>query len=159
VRHYRKSPRSFDGADEQGPMHRNEHDGSGGHHPQSCTSFSRIDPFLCAAFSAHKRVTGDVASFPVRGRRRKCADARRSNADTAVNITGCGGSACIGVLCDMPRDYMARASHSGSCEHGRGDQCSRQKFKLSHLISPLHMKSQRRVAPPFGFTTIKGDRV
>src|SRR4029077_20125287 len=52
---------------------------------------------------------------------------------------GGGGSARIGVLCE--RGYMARASHSGSCEHGCGDQCSRQKFKLSHLISPLHMKS------------------
>src|SRR5882757_4028772 len=36
---------------------------------------------------------------------------------------------------------MARASHSGSCERGCGDQCSRQKFELSHLISPLYMKS------------------
>jgi pimeloyl-ACP methyl ester carboxylesterase len=116
------------------------HDGSGGHHPQSCASFSRTDPFLCSAFSAHKRVIADVASSSVQGRRSKCTDARRSNADTAVNITGDGGSARIGVLCEMSRGYMARASHSGSCEHGCGDQCSRQKFKLSHLISPLHEK-------------------
>jgi hypothetical protein len=105
------------------------------------------DPFLCSALSAHKRVIADVASSSVQGRRSNCTDARRSNADTAVNITGDGGSARIGVLCEMSRGYMARASHSGSCEHGCGDQCSRQKFKLSHLIYPLHMKSQRRVAP------------
>src|SRR5258708_39626080 len=36
---------------------------------------------------------------------------------------------------------MARVSHSGSCEHGCGDQCSRRKFKLSHLVYPLYMKS------------------
>src|SRR5258705_13296754 len=105
--------------------------------PQSCASHSRTDPFLCAAFSAHTRVITDVAIFPVRGRRKKCADARSLNADTAVNMTG----ARIGVLCEMPRGYMARMSHSGSCEHGGGDQCGRQKFKLSHLISPLHMKA------------------
>jgi hypothetical protein len=98
------------------------------------------DPFLCSALSAHKRVIADVASSSVQGRRSNCTDARRSNADTAVNITGDGGSARIGVLCEMSRGYMARASHSGSCEHGCGDQCSRQKFKLSHLISPLHEK-------------------
>src|SRR6266481_1762229 len=34
--HYRKSPRSFDGADEQGPDVRDRHDDIGGHHPQSC---------------------------------------------------------------------------------------------------------------------------
>jgi hypothetical protein len=114
---------------------------------QSCASHSRTDPFLCTAFSAYTRVITDVAIFPVRGRRRECADTRRWNAGTAVNMTGGGRGARIGVLCAVPRGYMARASHSGSCEHGCGDQCSRQKFKLSHLISPLQMKSQRRVAP------------
>src|SRR5258707_11145847 len=59
----------------------------------------------------------------------------------AVNITGGGGGARIGAPCAVPRGYMARASHSGSCERDCGDQCSRQKFKLSHLISPLHMKA------------------
>src|SRR5258707_11353065 len=100
------------------------------------------------------RVIADVASAPVRGRRSKRADARRSNADRSVNILimGGGGSARIGVLCEMPRGYMARVSHSGSCENGCGDQCGRQKFKLSHLISPLHMESQRRVAPHFSDT-------
>jgi len=41
----------------------------------------------------------------------------------------------------VPQSYMALASHGGSCERGRGDQCSRQKFKLSHSISPLDMKA------------------
>src|SRR6266436_7392024 len=59
----------------------------------------------------------------------------------ALNITGGGGGARIGAPCAVPRGYMARAGHSGSCERGCGDQCSRQKFKLSHLISPLHMKA------------------
>jgi hypothetical protein len=44
---------------------------------QICASHSCTDPFLCAAFSTYKRVITDVAIFPVRGRRRKCADARR----------------------------------------------------------------------------------
>jgi len=35
------------------------------------------DHQVCAAFSAYTRVITDVAIFPVRGRRRKCADARR----------------------------------------------------------------------------------
>src|SRR5258707_9601613 len=60
---------------------------------------------------------------------------------------GGGGGARIGAPCAVPRGYMARASHSWSCERGCGDQSSRQKFKLSHLISLLHMKRQRRVAP------------
>src|SRR5258708_21126336 len=85
----------------------------------------------------------------------KCPDARRWNADTAVNITVSGEGAItvsgegarIGVLCEVPRGYMARASHSGSCMHGCGHHCSRQKFKLGHLVSPLHMKSQPGVAP------------
>jgi len=29
---------------------------------------------------------------------------------------------------------MALARQSGSCKHGCGDQCSRQKFNLSHSI-------------------------
>jgi hypothetical protein len=110
-----------------------------------------VTHFSAQLFPAYKRVIADVAIFPVRGRRRKCADARRSNADRAVMMGG-GGSARIGVLCEMQRGYMAGASHSGLCEHGCGDQCSRQKPKLSHLIFPLHMKSQRRVAPHFSDT-------
>ena len=45
--------------------------------PQSCASHNRPDPFLCAASSAYKRVITDVAISPFRGRRRKCAEARR----------------------------------------------------------------------------------
>ena len=87
----------------------------GGHHPQSCASHSRTDPFLCAAFSAYKRVIADVAIFSVRGRWRKCADARRSNADRAVNsyMMGGGGSARIGVFCEMPRGYMVVRAIAG----------------------------------------------
>jgi hypothetical protein len=66
----------------------------------------------------------------------KCADARSKAAEMPVNN-----------LCWVPRGYLALASHSGSCEHGCGDQCSRQKFKLGHLISPLDVKSQQCVAP------------
>jgi hypothetical protein len=40
---------------------------------------------------------------------------------------------------------MALASHSGSCEHGCNDPCSRQKFKLGHSAFPFDMKSQRRL--------------
>src|SRR5260370_42666467 len=59
----------------------------------------------------------------------------------AVNTTGGGGGARMGAPGAVPRGSMARAGHSGSCERSCGDQCSRQKFKLSHLISPLHMKA------------------
>ena len=91
------------------------------------------------------RFARDIVSAP--GRCSKCADARRWNADTAVNETGGGGGARIGVLREVPRGYMARASHGGSCEHACSDQCSRQKFKLSHSNSPLDMKSQYYLAP------------
>jgi hypothetical protein len=37
---------------------------------------------------------------------------------------------------------MPLASHSGSCEHGCNDPCSRQKFKLGHSAFPFDMKSQ-----------------
>ena len=62
----------------------------------------------------------------------KCAHGRSRLAETPVNIALAGSR--IGAV---PQSYMALASHSGSCERGCGDQCSRQKFKLSHLISPL----------------------
>ena len=54
----------------------------------------------------------------------------------SANITRAGRVTRIGVSCEVPRGYVALASHSRSCEHGCGDQCSRQKFKLSHSISP-----------------------
>jgi hypothetical protein len=99
-------------------------------------SFSRIDTFFRTAFSAYTRVIADVASVPVRGRRSKHADVRRSNANWAINIMGCGGNARIGVVYGIPRGYMARASRSGSCEHGYSDQRSQQKFGFSHFLSP-----------------------
>ena len=73
----------------------------------------------------------------------KCAHGRSRIADTPVNITCAGRGSRIGVV---PQGYMALASHSGSCERGCGDQCSRQKFNFSRIISPLDMKSQQRVA-------------
>jgi hypothetical protein len=60
----------------------------------------------------------------------ECAHARSKVAKMPVNN-----------LCGVPRGYVALASHSGSCEQGCGDQCSRQKFKLGHLISPLDMRA------------------
>src|SRR5260370_22420878 len=54
----------------------------------------------------------------------------------SANITRAGRVTRIGVSCEVPRGYVALASHSRSCEHSCGDQCSRQKFKLSHSISP-----------------------
>jgi hypothetical protein len=83
------------------------------------------------------RVITDVASSRVGGRRSKRADARRSNADRAAKIMGRGGNACIGVHREMPRGYAASASHGGSCEHGCGDERSRQKCGLSHFF--LHL--------------------
>src|SRR6266403_5277403 len=41
---------------------------------------------------------------------------------------------------------MAISSHSGSCDHGCGDQCCRQQFQLSHSSSPF-VKSQYHLAP------------
>ena len=68
----------------------------------------------------------------------KCAHGRSRLAETPVNIALAGSR--IGAVL---QGYMAFASHSGSCEHGCGDKCSRQKFKISHLVSPLDMKSHR----------------
>ena len=58
-------------------------------------------------------------------------------AETPVNITRTGRAIRVGVLCEVPRGYVALASHGGSCERGCGDHCSRQKRELSHSISPL----------------------
>jgi hypothetical protein len=41
---------------------------------------------------------------------------------------------------------MVLASHSGSCEHGGGDQGSRQKFGLGHSIAPFDINSQQDLA-------------
>ena len=43
----------------------------------------------------------------------------------------------IGVYCEASRTHMTVASHRGSCEHRRGDQCRRRKFQLSHSSSPF----------------------
>jgi hypothetical protein len=65
---------------------------------------------------------------------------------TFANITRTGHGTRVGVLCAVPRGHMALASHSGSCEHSCGDQCSRQKFKLRHSMLPFDM-SQQLLAP------------
>src|ERR1700726_481044 len=95
------------------------------------TSVSCLTPLIfvmfaflpCRCDSMSLRFARDIVPAP--GRCSKCADARRWNADTAVNITGGGGGARIGVQYEVPRGYMALASHSGSCEHGGSDQCRR----------------------------------
>jgi|SRR5450631_180398 hypothetical protein len=68
--------------------------------------------------------------------RGKCAHGRSQLAETPVNITLAGRGSRIGAV-----PYMALAGHGGSCERGCGDQRSRQKFKLSHSISPLIRKA------------------
>jgi hypothetical protein len=82
----------------------------------------------------------DVAVAP--GLCCKCAYAGSRVAKTAVNVTRGGRGAAISVRREVSRSYMALASHSGSCEHGCSDQSSRQKFKLSHSISPQDIRSQ-----------------
>jgi hypothetical protein len=69
----------------------------------------------------------------------KCAHGRSRNAGAPVNITSDGRGIRIGLLCDVPRGYATLPSHGGSCDHGCGDQRSRQN--LSHSISPLDMKA------------------
>jgi len=113
----------------------------------SFASYCRTDPFLRAAVSAYTRVIADVAIVPVRGRRRKCADARRRNAGTVVTITGGGRGVRIDVPRMVPRGYMTRASHSRGSDHGYGDQCGRQKVMTGHSTSPMDMRSQQRLAP------------
>jgi hypothetical protein len=66
---------------------------------------------------------------------------------TSANMTRTGRGTRIAVLCEVPRGYIALASHGGRCEHGCGDQCNRQKFKLRHSISPFDIKSQQRLGP------------
>ena len=64
---------------------------------------------------------------------------------TLDTIARAGRDARIGVLYEVPRGYMAISSHSGSCDHGCGDQCCRQQFQLSHSSSPF-VKSQYHLA-------------
>jgi hypothetical protein len=81
--------------------------------------------------SAHKRIVAGIAIFSVR-RRSKSADAWRRNAGIAVKITGGGGRANIGFLCNMPLDYAGLASDGGRREHDGSDQSSRQQLDRGH---------------------------
>jgi hypothetical protein len=81
------------------------------------------------------------------GRCGQCAHGRSRMAESLVCRTRAGRDPRIGVQREVPRVYLALASHSGSCKHGCGDQCSRQKFNLSHSIYPLNTKGQRHLAP------------
>jgi hypothetical protein len=74
----------------------------------------------------------------------KCAHGWSRNAGAPVSITRDGRGIRIGLHCGARRGDAALPSHRGSCDHGCGDQRSRQKFRLGHSISPLDMKSQRR---------------
>ena len=95
---------------------------------------SRLPGWFRADGSISRR--GFARSVVIPGLAGKCAHARSRDAAWPVNITRVGRDTRIGVRCELPRGYMALASHSGSCEHGCGDQCSRQKFKLSDSGSP-----------------------
>lgn len=64
---------------------------------------------------------------------------------TAIAVTWSISEAAAKVI--VLRSYMVLASHSGSCEHGCGDQCSRQTFKVCHSVFPFDMKRQPRLAP------------
>jgi hypothetical protein len=64
-----------------------------------------------------------------------------AKAITSANEARAGRGTRIGVFREVPRSYVALASHNRSGEHGRGDQCCRQKFELSHAISPFDMKA------------------
>src|SRR6266404_716791 len=65
---------------------------------------------------------------------------------TLVTITRTGRGTRVRVLYEVPRGYMVISRHSGSCDHGCGDQCCRQQFQLSHSSSPF-VKSQYHLAP------------
>ena len=88
------------------------------------------------SFSAYTLVIADVASSPGGGRRTMRADARRPHAGRAAHSMA-GRNARIGVCCEMTRGHSARASHGGSCEHGRGDQRSRKTSGFDHFF--LHL--------------------
>ena len=56
---------------------------------------------------------------------------------------------------EATRDYIVRASHSGCCEHGNSDQCSRQKFGFSHFFSPFYsgcLTTKREFEPRYSGT-------
>jgi hypothetical protein len=68
-------------------------------------------------------------------------------AETLVSRTRAGRGTRIGVHREVPQVCLALASHSGSCNHGCGDQCRRQKLNFGHSGSPLNTKSQQHLAP------------
>jgi hypothetical protein len=94
-----------------------------------------LDPSVALARSStNMGIIADVAIFPVRrsGRHSRCADARRENADRAINIAGGGVCARIGVHCDVPRGYMARASRRGIRLHyGHEDERADANYEAS----------------------------
>ena len=79
-------------------------------------------------------------------------------AETLLGRRGAGRDTRIGVQREVPRGYMALASHSGSCKHGCGDQCSRQKFELGHSISPLGLRVWLP-ASPVGLASHRADEM
>jgi hypothetical protein len=89
-------------------------------------------------------LSGFARRAVIPGLRGKCTHGRSRIAETPVGITRAGRGRRMGVV---PQGYMVLASHRGSCERGCGEQCSRQKFKPGHSISPLDVKSQPRLAP------------
>src|ERR1700746_529378 len=93
--------------------------------------------------SVSRRGLAGRAVVPGLGRR--MANARSTNAGSSVDI---GSGARIGTHRDMSLGYMALASHGGSCEHGCGDHCSRNKFTLGHSISPCGYEEPKVLAPP-----------
>jgi hypothetical protein len=81
------------------------------------------------------------------GLRGECADARRRNAGTSVDVERAGRrGACIGGHYEVPRHDTAFLRHRWSCKHGRSDQSSRYKFQLSHSISPSDIRSRQGLA-------------
>lgn len=62
-------------------------------------------------------------------------------AGAPVIMTRADRGISVGVLCEVPGAHMMFASQSGSCEHGCGDQCRREKSRLAHSISPSNTKS------------------
>jgi hypothetical protein len=52
---------------------------------------------------------------------------------TCANITRARLGTRIGIVGKVLRVYMALASQGGSCQHGCGDHCNRQKFKVCHF--------------------------
>ena len=77
----------------------------------------------------------------------KCAYARSRDTAMPVHVTRAGHGAVmrafLSACCEVPRVRMVLSGQHRSCQHRCGDQCSRQKFKLCHSISPSDMKSHK----------------